>query len=309
MQKRILQVAGLGCAMAVVLLAIGAYLVIRAFVLPEFSSVDTAQDVGKPGVRLGKGFLRPSVFLKDDKLGFITDIALGKVDSNPKVDMVIAGRPGADFVSGNGKTLSRCSFPDDLCLIPQVVDVESDGVCEFLNRDGPGGPSLLDHHGKLLWAYRAETQGGSADNACAGDLNGDGFLKFAVGFCGHGGVRILDHRLHLLHQAPDGNVWCTRMTDLDQDGHLEVVIPTYTGISWLLDSQGRVKSETRLSGPGFFGHYLGNFSITKSAGATGKLRALCDPTRLRVTDYHDEQRRPTSVPPKRWTIARPSPRR
>ncbi len=91
--------------------------------------------------------------------------AAGKVDANPKVAFAVAGNWGASFLSREGAVVSSVSFPNRLDRV-QIVDVENDGICEFMNRGSWGSdPSLLGHDGTMRWHFKAPD---GADDTAAG---------------------------------------------------------------------------------------------------------------------------------------------
>lgn len=95
----------------------------------------------------GSGVLTRSVFLQVPKVGTVTDIRMGGLDPSPAVKGGIAGSEGAALVDQKGAVTSSVAFGGILEHV-DIVDVERDGTCEFMNRGSWGEPAtLLDHRG------------------------------------------------------------------------------------------------------------------------------------------------------------------
>lgn len=193
--------------------------------------------LSKPAILQGKSFLTKSTFCKCPVTDMVTDMVIGDYDPTPGLEMRIAGLCGAELVAGDGRKLNSVSF-DSSCSYVDIVDVEGDGVPEYLNRGSwEVDASLLDHDGNVVWSY-----GGSpgVDDACSGDIDGDGNLEYAVGFNGDGGIRLLETDGKLKWKRPGGNVWHVEMFDVNNDGKLEVV---HSGESYKLSALDRAGNE------------------------------------------------------------------
>ncbi len=193
-QKRILQVAGVGCLLMVVFLAVIGYWLFRAFVAPEFQrrSIDKPADVGPVGVSVGKGFLRQSVFFEDARLGTISDVTFDRVDHESKVAAAVVGRQGADFLSADARVLRSQRFPRAGALnYPFLAEVAGDGTYEWVGDvETAKGLTLrvLTPAGKNLWEYANPDLHAMAFGCDY--LNHDRKLSFVVG--GVNGLDLVD---------------------------------------------------------------------------------------------------------------------
>lgn len=197
---------------------------------PDFGDWKQPAFLAGAAVIKGEGlFTRQLLF--EEKLGDVTDIVSGDLDSSPGPEIGVASQGGALFLDTSGTVKSRVNFAG-MTYHVDLVDIEGDGVCEFMNRGfDPISASVLDHSGKVLWTYG----GRPGCDIAAGDVDGDGKLEFAVGFTGKAGS------LHLLEadgkqvwkQQSDNPPWPVihvEMPDIDDDGISEIAYSTVAAI-------------------------------------------------------------------------------
>src|SRR5665213_614401 len=105
----------------------------------------------KPGVIKGIGEFDKSAILTVPEVGTVTHITLKPI---PDARLGIAGTGGAIFVSAANEVKSRVNFSSKVTIV-EFVDLEKDGVWEFLSRGGEGwnDASLLDHQGRRLGKF------------------------------------------------------------------------------------------------------------------------------------------------------------
>ncbi|MBM3122932.1 MAG: VCBS repeat-containing protein, partial [Chloroflexi bacterium] len=211
-------------------------------------------ELDEPGVLLGEGFLAKRSLVQDESLGWITDIRAGELDPAPGPEIGIAGKRGALFLDDGGAVKAKVPFMARAGHV-DIIDVEGDGVCEFMNRGGSDGvASLIPHSGRITWIYGGEP-GGVMDMA-AGDVDGDGRPEFAVGFGGGSGVHLLDADGARLWTRLDGNVWQVGMVDVEGRGHPQILHSNARGRLLVRDAKGDLAIQ---SDPDV---YVGSFSLS-----------------------------------------------
>jgi hypothetical protein len=225
----------------------------------------------------------------------VTDIVVGELDPQPGTEIGVAGTGAALLWAWEGQVLGddtdavRAIVFDDGASHVDIVDVEGDGVCEFLNRGSWGDDAWLrDHAGREIWVYGGDP---GVDDACAGDIDGDGILEFAVGLNGGGGVHLLDARGEVQWQKADSNVWHVEMADANGDGSLEVIHTSGGGGLTVRGRDGGVL-DTHPRGPrcrlGAAG-YLSKFSLCRYPGRSAAQHIVaCRDGAIQVLDFEGD---------------------
>ena len=179
----------------------------------------------------------------------ITDIVVvRKQGARPQFH--IAGSGGALIADEAGHVTWSIGFDFGQDHV-DIVDVNGDGVEEYLNRGNWSYPAaLIGRDGAGIWTYGGMP---GVDDAASGDINGDGALEFVVGFNGDGGVRLIDKNGKMIWRQPDGNVWHVEMVDANGDGRPEIVHSNAGGEMTIRDKHGSVLGRSR-PGP-YFSHF------------------------------------------------------
>jgi len=252
---KVLTWVGIGCGALLVLAIIAAFVAYRTIIshlMPGRLKIPPG--LKTPSVVIGSGFMTKSVLVGDRRLGKVTDIVLGELDGQPGTEIGVAGTQGALFLDKGLKVKFRIEFSAQTSHV-DIVDVDSDQVCEFMNRGSwSDDASLIDHTGTMKWAYGG-TPG--VDDMCAGDIDGDGRLEFAVGFNGRGGVHLVDSNGRRRWRKPDGNVWHVEIADVNGDGRLEIVHSNAAGQITIRDGQGNILSRAKPTA------YFSGFSLSR----------------------------------------------
>lgn len=239
----------------------------------------TPDALKEPRVVVGKGFLTRNNFAKTTWLesvkgiGRIDDVAVGEFDPSPGLDVIVAGNFGVRVFDLNGVQHTRTVFQfrtvrEKVGPIPfdkeqtmlgdvKVVDLEGDGISEYLMRGSLDGGGLFDHQGKLLWTYGKFTEEKtSIDDLTAGDLDGDGIAELVVSW---NGIEVFDKggnkRSQLTEEYSGSQI---EVIDTDGDGKNEIV--SAGGTLKVRDATGRVIKNLEIP------IYLGKFSLCQMPG-------------------------------------------
>ncbi|HEV8366442.1 MAG TPA: hypothetical protein VGQ39_00700 [Pyrinomonadaceae bacterium] len=201
----------------------------------------------------------------NNEIGRIDDISVGEWDQHTGLEVVVAGSRGALVLDLKGTKQSHTQFQfhvdpaggpfgsektDTMLGDLQVVDLEGDGICEYLGRGSLDGAAVFDHFGKLLWSYgKRKTERGFLRNVTVGDLNQDGIAEFVVSW---DGIQVFDKSGKKLvqHDEEYGDDQL-EVVDTDGDGTNEIISCDST--LKIRNPQGAVIKETNV--PGYFGNY------------------------------------------------------
>ncbi len=259
-----------GCAIALVFALVVAVIAgVRMWRM--FNSINYSREM-PPALETARvvkeaDLLSKAEFWRGSGVGQVTDI----VEDGSSI--VLVGGDGAVFVDQQAATLSSVSFASlSANSFPgmshvDAIDVEGDGVYDFMDRGSWGNPaSLIDSNGATVWSYGAGSPG--VDDMAAGDIDGDGELEFVVGFNGGGGVHLVETDGRQVWRQDDGNVWHVEMVDTDGDGQLEILHSNAGGEMKVRDARGAVLNQSRPPA------YFSGFSLCNWPGKGDPQHAL-----------------------------------
>jgi len=241
-----------------------------------YSPPPTPAQLKEARIVVGKDFLAKSEFVKTTYLenikgvGSFSDVAVGEFDPHPGLDVVVAGRSGALVFDRYGVQQGRSIFQFQTSSVKvgpfntpkvdmslgdvKVIDLEADGVCEYLARGGLDGGAVFDHQGKLIWTYGKYTEEKTAiDDLTVGDLDGDGIAEFVVSW---NGIEVFDKFGKRRSQLPEKySSSPIEVVDTNGDGKNEIV--SIDQALRIRDATGQVIKSVDLP------VYLGQFSLCK----------------------------------------------
>jgi hypothetical protein len=263
--------------------------------------VETPAQLKQPRITAGKEFLSQSRFIELGVLesvkgiGVINDVAVVESDSHPDLEVVIAGHAGAIVYDRNGTRQNRMlfQFPTEKVKVGpltsektlsrlgqvQVVDLEGDGITEYLARGSLDGAAVFDHQGRMLWHYgKYSKEKMSISDLTVGDLDGDHVAEFVASW--HG-IEVFDQSGRRKSQVQevysDAQI---EVVDADGDGKNEIVS---CGESLKIrDSTGRVIKSVGVP------VYLGNFCISEMPGRKQPVILGVQDGRLWLIDFNGQ---------------------
>jgi hypothetical protein len=202
----------------------------------------------EPGVRKGADLLIKDVFIEDRRLGTVTDIAFGELDANPGLEVGVAGPRRALLASRNGELIRWVGFKKKRRIGDlfrtfrdfKIVDVENDGVCEFLSMASwTSACGLFDHEGNKIWS-----RGVMLNTSAYGDVDGDGKLEFVLSR--YNMLMLVDSEGHIRWTRNDApfHLVSLHVFDINRDGTVEIVGTAWDKIT-VLDAEGNIDRQTR----------------------------------------------------------------
>lgn len=218
-----------GLALLAVLAVVGTILMWLYVIRPSLPQMSRPGMLDATQPVVGEDLLAKSTFFEDSRLGPVTDIAIGDLDGQEGEDIVAVGRDGAAFLALDGTLTSFQGFPRGgkrAADVLAVVDVDGDGVCEYLRRGdvlwSTHTPELIGHDGQTLWTLPSDLE--HSWLLAPGDVDGDGELEFAGSSLE--GLFLLESDGALAWRQPLETGMSgaqVQMMDMDGDGQPEVV--------------------------------------------------------------------------------------
>jgi uncharacterized RDD family membrane protein YckC len=207
-------------------------------------------------------YLQKDIFLEDERLCKVTDIAFGKFDPNSELTIGVAGMKGALLLNTD---LSKKVFIPFNEVSEHADIIKTNDSFYFLSRRGElfnRKTAFIDHTGKTLWTYGGEKR--AVDDTAVGDLDGNGKLEFAVGFNGGDGIHLLDQSGKKLWEKSDGNVWHVEIADINNNGNFKIVHSNAASEIIVRNKNGEVVSK---SSPF---QYMSDFSLVNWPNRTSR---------------------------------------
>src|SRR5258707_3753431 len=271
-----------------------------------FNSPPMPPALEKPRIVTGATFLTRSEFFRTKTglfgeifgsgIGDINDIAVGELDSHPGIDIVVAGDEGAVVLDHNGIKQSEVRYKFQIERKKrgpfestrtysslgdmQIVDLKSDGMCEYLARGGVDGGAIFDHHGNLLWSYgRYTKEKPSLHDITVGDLNGDGGSEFVVSW---NGLEAFDMHGNRIWERP-ARFGPSQIEIVDTDGDGKKKIVSIGSQLTIRDASGNeLKSIDSPAG------YVGKFSLCTPPNKNTPNILAVNHGRLWLLDFHGQ---------------------
>jgi hypothetical protein len=273
----------IGCfaisGIAVILTLIAGWLLYSLFTgrLFGYEPPETPNELREARVVIGAGILSRSQFIRIDHalslsgaanaVGLIYDITIGELNSNPGLDIVVAGSKGVLVLDPNGAKQSQVQYQFetgkqsvgpfntmktyDFLGEMQIIDVEGDGTCEYLARGSIDGAAVFDHQGRRLWSYGKFTEEKtSIDVVAAGDIDGDGVDELVAVW---DGVELFNRDGgRVWQQQWEGPIFQIEVVDTDGDGKAEI-IQSGGGNLIIRDGRGGIVRESEM--PFYFAYF------------------------------------------------------
>lgn len=268
-------------------ISISIWFVYKRIISPLRLNKEIPAELKEARVVVGADLLSRSQFIKTNQLASwrdirnpeklkgsfdsIEDIALGELDGTPGLDIGIAGRDGALLCDRQGKVKEQILFKFEkkvLKLGPietetekgslgdiRIVDIEGDGVCEYLGRGSIHGGAIFNHQGKVLWSYGDFTEEKTAiDDLNVGDVDGDGVAEFVSSW---NAIELFDRHGTKRWTQVDEYTDQVEVVDVDEDGRREILC--HSGHDLVIrDSEGQVVKIVEMP------IYIGHFSLSEN---------------------------------------------
>jgi len=241
----------IGCAgitiLLLIMLGVAGYKLWNMYKHSSTAGFTRPSSLSAPGVTTGANVVSKPVVISVPGVGSISDIAFDN-----KGNIVLAGTTGAAIGKPTLQSfISTAQWPQSMDSISIITN--RIGNINYLKHGSWGSHStLMDAQGKPVWTYKAAL---GIDDTAFGDVNGDGFLEFAVGLNGRGGIFLLDQSGKELWGQSDANVWHVEITDTNGDGKLEIVHSNASGQIVVRDGMGSILKSNQASG------YINKFSL------------------------------------------------
>lgn len=156
-------------------------------------------------------------------IGNARHIMKGRFNPAGEMEIALSGLRSVAFFDENLGFKSRKEF-DEVATDRALVDVDGDGVCEYLAYEHMTSVSLLSHDGSTIWKYSGDKEKHEyLDGVAVGDMDGDGKPQFAAYYTYGRGVVLLNESGVVQWEHPVVSLGTLEMSDVDGDGKSEIV--------------------------------------------------------------------------------------
>ena len=186
----------------------------------------------QPGIIVNKTKISKTLFLKNVKLGSISDITI-----NSDSTIVVVGNRGVALLNSSYKIIRRIKFSGKIAHVDIIKD--NDMNIYFLNRGRCNccDASLINWDGRVIWSHKGDT---CIFDTAYGDMDKDGNPEFAVGFNGKGGIHLLNKDGRVIWAKQSKNVWHIEISDINSDGINEIIHTNAAGEIVVRDKKGNI---------------------------------------------------------------------
>ena len=176
---------------------------------------------------------------------FISSPAVGDIDNNGDLDIVIGNQDGSIYAEG-GDLFWNHSVTGNVHSSPAVADIDHNGDREVISGSDTGFLYALNgEDGSILWSY--QTGGRVYSSAAVGDIDGDHCYDVVVGSddgCVYA-LKGVDGTVLWTFSTGAGIESSPAIADIDDDGDAEILIGSNDGNIYVLDSEGLSSGHSR----------------------------------------------------------------
>jgi hypothetical protein len=220
-------------------------------------------------------------------------VAAGEFDSHHGLDVIVTTAGGALIFDRDGVEHGRTIFQlpklkekvgpvsvekeQRMLGDVRVVDLENDGISEYVTRGGLDGAAVFDHGGRLLWTYGKYTgEKLSIRDLTVGDLDGDGIAEFIVSW---DGIEVFDKSGKRRSKAAE-EFSPNQIEIVDTDGDDKKEIVSLGGEMKIRDASGQVIKEVQIP------TYVGTFSLCNLPGTNSPAFLTSEDSSLKFIDFN-----------------------